>query len=72
MSRANDMSLKAFHVFFIAVSILLCGGFGWWCFTAEEARGRLGYTVLGIATLVIGLGLIVYEINFLRKFKNTE
>ena len=64
------MSLKSFHVFFISVSVLLCIGFGAWCLTAEGVRGQAGYTALGLASLVVAVGLIVYEIMFLRKFRN--
>ena len=59
------MSLKAFHVFFISVSVLLCFGFGVWCFRNN------GYTGMGVGSLLIGVGLIVYEISFLRKLKNS-
>lgn len=65
------MSLKTFHVFFISVSVLLCIGFGAWCLTAEGVRGQADYTALGLVSLVVAVALIVYEILFLRKFKNT-
>lgn len=64
------MSLKAFHVFFISVSVLLCLGFGWWCFSSDSARGREGYSAAGAVSFLLGLALVVYEVNFLKKFKD--
>ena len=57
------MSLKAFHVFFISVSVLLCLGFGVWCLRQPNQ------SVMGIASFVIAAGLVAYEIVFLRRFK---
>ena len=44
------MSLKAFHVFFITISVLLCLGFGAWCLGSEYAHGKMAYTVAGIVS----------------------
>lgn len=57
------MSLRAFHVFFISVAVLLCLGFGAWCLQ------RAGYTVAGIGSFAVAIALIVYEVMFLRRFK---
>ena len=32
------MSLKIFHIFFILLSALLCGGVSWWCFSNDVAK----------------------------------
>ena len=56
------MSLKAFHVFFISVAVLLCLGFGVWCLQQP------GYLAMGIASFAVAIGLVCYEIIFLRKF----
>jgi hypothetical protein len=64
------MSLKAFHVFFIVIAVLLCLGFGAWCLDSDYARGRPAYTVAGYASFVLGVLLVVFEIRFLRKFKD--
>ena len=63
------MSLKAFHVLFITISVLLCFGFGVWCFGSDFARGKTLYAAVGIASFVLGVSLVVYEIFFLRKLK---
>lgn len=63
------MSLKAFHVFFIAVSILLAAGFGVWGLR-EHAAGRDGlYLALGVLSLVIAACLVVYLVLFLKKVR---
>jgi len=64
------MSLKAFHVFFIVIAVLLCLGFGAWCLDSDYARGRTAYTVAGYGSFVLGVLLVVFEIRFLRKFKD--
>ena len=64
------MSLKQFHLFFIAVSILILFGFGIWgvqAYTAEKMNG--GILSLAILSLVAGAGLIVYDVLAYRKFK---
>lgn len=66
------MSLKAFHIFFISVSVLLCWGFGWWCLNSDTTRGQIGYTIGGWVSLLLGVGLIAYEVGFLRKFKENK
>ena len=66
------MSLKAFHVFFIAISVLLCLGFGAWCLGSDDARGRSAYQIAGWISFALGLVLVAYEIVFLKKFKDTE
>ncbi len=66
------MSLKAFHVFFITVSVLLCLGFGAWSLDSDYARGRAAYVVAGLISFVLGAVLIAYEVAFLRKFKEKE
>ncbi|MGD1018115.1 MAG: hypothetical protein ABSA12_02230 [Verrucomicrobiia bacterium] len=64
------MSLKAFHVFFIVISVLLCLGFGAWCLDSDYARGRAAYAVAGYVSFGLAVVLVVYEIRFLRKFKD--
>lgn len=66
------MSLKAFHIFFIAVSILLAFGFGVWGMYYHLTYGNVWYLVMGIASLLVGVVLILYGINFLRKLKHTS
>ncbi len=60
------MSLKAFHIFFISVSVLCTFGFGIWLLRNEEGAAILP----GIVSIAIGVGLIGYGILFLRKTRH--
>lgn len=58
------MSLKAFHVFFISISIALSIGFGFWALER--------YVVLSALSLAAGVSLVVYLFWFLKKLKNLK
>ncbi len=64
------MSLKAFHVFFIVVSILFAFGFGAWGLRAHGAGRDGGIFALAVFSLVAGAGLVVYLVTFVRKLRN--
>jgi len=66
------MSLKAFHVFFVSVCVVLCLGVGIWA--VGEYRRGLGSTnlVLAAGSLVVGAGLVIYGKWFLRKLKGVS
>ncbi len=66
------MSLKTFHVGFITLSVLLAFGFGVWNLLDPSARGNAAYLTLAIVAFAAGIGLIVYEIRFLRKLKGVS
>jgi hypothetical protein len=61
------MSLKFFHqvIIFAAIGISLI--FGYWCFTDPSTAGNPWYTVGGVLSAGAVVGLICYEIYFLRK-----
>jgi hypothetical protein len=58
------MSLKAFHVLFISVSVLLALGFGAWCLRAQPP-----WMAAGFLSLTAGVGLAGYEVWFVRKMR---
>jgi hypothetical protein len=62
------MSLKAFHVFFVAISTLCALGFGGWA-VADYQRSALLLGVLGFAAAA---ALVWYGFWFLRKLKNVS
>lgn len=64
------MSLKAFHIFFIAVSILLSLGFGVWEILAYAESGKASQLIVAVAAFLIALGLGVYGVRFLKKLKH--
>ena len=55
------MSLRAFHILFILLSILLAAGCAAWGF----ANGLT--PVFGITCAVIALALVIYGVYFFRK-----
>ena len=61
------MSLKAVHILFITVSILLGLATGVWGLREHSARGDTGYLALGVASLLMTVGLLGYGAWFLRK-----
>ena len=67
------MSLKAFHLVFIVASILLAIGFGVWSFLNYSApHGKTSDLVVAIISGTVALGLVGYEIYFLKKLKNVS
>jgi len=66
------VSLRAFHLLFIAASTLLAFGLGGWCVHASRSAGAGNYLALGIASFVCGIGLIVYGAWFQRKIRSAE
>lgn len=64
------MSLKAFHVIFIAASILLAFGFGIWALNAHASEDSTANLVMGIVSLLSGVALIEYGRRVLKKLKH--
>ncbi len=66
------MSLKAFHIFFIAVSMALCIVLGVWA-TQDFARSGSGiHLALGVGSFVGSILLACYGVWFLRKLKGVS
>lgn len=61
------MSLKTLHsvIIFAGISISLI--FAVWCFVSPDTGGSLGYKIAGIACIFAAIGLVGYEIHFLKK-----
>ena len=64
------MSLKAFHVVFIALAIILTFLFGTWLFITVEAGDAVVRFSFGAFTYAIGFLLIAYGRYFLRRFRH--
>ena len=66
------MSLKAVHIAFISLSVLLSAGFAVWALEGFREGGGGGMLAAGVASLVFGIGLIIYGARFLRKLKHVS
>jgi predicted Na+-dependent transporter len=64
------MSLRAFHLFFIAVSVVLAAFFAAWAAGQYSAGHELIYIAVGVLSLASGLGLAVYAAKFQRKTRS--
>ncbi len=62
-------SLRAFHLFFIAVSVVLAAFFAAWAAGQYSAGHERIYIVVGVLSLACGLGLAVYGAKFQKKTK---
>ena len=66
------MSLKAFHLIFILLSIVLAFGFAVWLLQSYS-RTHDGWTLAGcLASSLAGGGLILYGIRTLKKFRKVS
>ena len=66
------MSLKAFHVFFVCVSVLCALGFGAWSVADYLRTGSNSVLLLGAAGFAAAAALVWYGFWFLRKLKNVS
>ncbi len=64
------MSLKAFHILFVTISMILAGGFAVWAVRQYTISGELGLLVGGVVSGLIFIAMGVYGRWFLRKLKN--
>ena len=65
------MSLKAFHLIFVAASILLGVVVGGWGIHQYQSKGDVELLILGIIFLVMGIGLVLYGKRMLKKTKDS-
>ncbi|MCP5115347.1 MAG: hypothetical protein GY953_31345 [bacterium] len=63
------MSLKIFHLVFVALSILMAVLVGGWGFNRYLADGGSGNLTLGVGFFLAGAVLLVYGVKVLRKFR---
>lgn len=66
------MSLKAFHLVFIILSILLTLMFGIWGLVSHGSSGKTAELVMGIISLASTIGLSLYLRYFLDKLKHVS
>ncbi len=66
------MSLKAFHIVFICLSILLAFGCAVWALITYSSGGSPTLLLAAAGAVICGIGLIIYGIRFLKKLKNVN
>jgi hypothetical protein len=66
------MSLKAFHVFFVSLSVLCALLFGAWSIGDYLRTGKGSVLLLGILGFAAAAALVWYGLWFLRKLKNVS
>ena len=64
------MSLRAFHLLFIALSVVLAAFFAAWALGQYQAAHDVGYVLVGLASLAGGVGLAIYGAAFQKKTKH--
>jgi len=64
------MSLRAFHLLFIALSIVLAAFLAAWAVGQYRAGHDVVYLGAGAASLGSAAGLAVYAVTFQRKTRN--
>jgi hypothetical protein len=63
------LSLRSFHVFFIAVSILLSVWVGVWGIDRYRSAGEASGLVFAVLFLLLGIVLLVYWLKVRRKLR---
>jgi hypothetical protein len=66
------MSLKAFHLVFITAASILAFWFGAWMYRAYQAEGQQSDLIYAVASLTVGVALLVYEGFFIKKLKHVS
>lgn len=66
------MSLKAFHVFFVIVSVIFTVSFGVWGIRSYLQTSDLSHLVMGVLSLAGTVVLAWYFKWFLKKLKNVS
>ena len=64
------MSLRMFHLVFIALSVVLTAFFAAWAIGQYRLEAEIEYAVAGAAALAAGGGLALYGAAFQRKSRN--
>jgi hypothetical protein len=64
------MSLRAFHLLFIALSVILTAFFAGWAAGQYRAEHGAVYACTAAGSLAAGVGLAVYGARFQRKTRD--
>jgi hypothetical protein len=61
------MSLRFLHQVIIFAAITVALVFAAWCFFDPSVGGNLPYTIAGVICVAVAVGLVFYEIHFLKR-----
>jgi len=61
------MSLRAFHLLFIALSVVLTAFFAAWATGQYQTTHHASYAITAVLSLASGIGLAAYGAAFQRK-----
>ena len=64
------MGLKTFHLIFIVAAIILSLLFGYWAWKQYQMSQVIGYLVTFFASIIVAVGLIIYEIKINKHIKS--
>ena len=67
-----SLSLRSFHVFFIAVSILLSVWVGVWGIGSYRSGGDASGLAVAALFLLVGIVLLVYGVKVRRKLRDLD
>ena len=70
VSTGTEMSLRAFHLLFISLSVILAAFFAAWAVGQYRLEHQIGYAAAGALALASGGVLAVYGTRFQRKTRN--
>lgn len=66
------MSLKAFHLFFIAISVVLAAFVAAWAVNQYQVAHDVSYVVAAGLAIASAVALIAYGIAFQRKMRRAK
>lgn len=64
------MSLRAFHLLFITLSVILTAFFAAWAVGQYRSAHEAGYALVGVTSLASGVALAIYGTKFQRKTRS--
>ena len=64
-----SLSLRSFHLFFVAVSVLLAAWVGVWGVQSYLSTGSLGDLALGVVFFLLGFVLLLYGRSVRKKLR---
>lgn len=64
------MSLKDFHLVFISFSVILAAWFTYWAYGQYTTQHTTGYLLTAVVSALVAIGLVIYEIAFIKKSKS--